>query len=149
MRALVLLAALAGGCLDAVGPDVGPPLRASCDDADRDPAVAVSFRRDLLDGVFASVTHGCLACHTAGGSSPIGLTVGGLDLGSYAGLRRGGVQSGADIVVPGRPCESVLYQKVRPGPPYGARMPLDGPPYVSAAEQDLIHDWIAEGAHAD
>ena len=72
--------------------------------------------------------------------------MGGLDLTSYATLREGGVVSETDIVVPGRPCDSVLVQKISGSPPFGARMPLGGPPYLSEDEQQLVRDWIAEGA---
>lgn len=147
MRAALLALALAG-CLDSAPPDVGPPLRPACDDADRDPAVVVSYR-DVVDGVFRDPAYDCVKCHTEGGATPLGLLVGGLDLGSYDGLRRGGNQSGGDVVIPGAPCRSALYRKVLGGPPFGARMPLDGPPYLGDEELDLIHDWIAEGAHAE
>ena len=30
---------------------------------------------------------------------------------------------------------------------FGARMPLDGPPYLSLTDLQLISDWIVEGAH--
>lgn len=149
MRAAVLALCATVGCVDALGPEVGPPLRAVCSNDDSDPSTTVSFRDDVVGAIFASTTYKCESCHTAGGATPLGLVVGGLDLGSYDSLRRGGTRSGADIVVPGRPCDSILYQKVVAGPPYGARMPLDGPPYLDAVEVGLIHDWIAEGAHAD
>lgn len=144
--AAIIIAVLATGCVDALAPDVGPPLRAVCTDADSDPATAVSYQRDLVDGIFRRADLDCVHCHTAAGDSPLGLFVGGLDLGSYAGLRQGGAQAGAAVVVPGRPCQSVLYRKVVPGPPFGGRMPLDGPPFLAAADVQLIVDWIAEGA---
>jgi Planctomycete cytochrome C len=139
----------ATGCVDSIEPDVGPPLRATCNNLDSDPGTAVSFQHDLVDGIFRSTTFDCVHCHTPTGDSPLGLLVGGLDLSSYDSLRRGGAQSGADVVVPGRPCDSALYRKVESGPPFGGRMPLDGPPYLTALDSDLIADWIAEGAHAN
>ncbi len=144
-----VLALGAGGCIDALEPGVGPPLRAACEDVDSDPATTVSYQRDIVAGIFARDDLDCIRCHTAGGESPIGLLVGGLDLGSYDGLRRGGAQSGADVVIPGAPCDSALYRKVVPGPPFGARMPLNGPLYLSPADVQIIVDWIAEGAHDD
>ncbi len=144
MRCALLL--LLAGCLDAVAPDVGPPLRPICDNVDSDPASTVSFETDLRAGLFE--VH-CTRCHTPGGDTPIGLDVGGLDLTSYETLRRGGVQSGEDIARPGDPCGSLLLQKVGAAAPFGARMPLDGPPYLGAREQRLIADWIAEGAVAN
>ena len=32
-------------------------------------------------------------------------------------------------------------------PPFGARMPRNGPPYLPASDVALITDWIIEGAH--
>ena len=88
---------------------------------------------------------GC-SCHTPTNGSPSGIQLGGLDLGSYDSLRVGGYQSGQAIVVPYEPCSSAIVGKVSPTPPWGARMPLDGPPYLSEEEQQLLRDWIAEGA---
>lgn len=134
------------GCVDGLTPDVGPPLRELCADVDSDPSTAISYQHDVVMGIFSRPDVHCIKCHTAGGDSPIGLLVGGLDLGSYDGLRHGGAQSGADVVIPGQPCESMLYRKVENGPPFGARMPLDGPPFLSEDDVQVIVDWIAEGA---
>ena len=142
----MLAAVSLAGCLDAIAPDVGPPAREVCVDEDADPSTAVHYQADIVDGVFRRDDVHCDKCHTATGDSPLGLLVGGLDLGSYAGLRQGGNQSGANVVIPGRPCRSILYQKVNAGPPFGGRMPLDGPPYLSDADLQRIADWIAEGA---
>jgi hypothetical protein len=56
------------------------------------------------------------------------------------------MNSGTRIVIPGKPCDSIIVQKLGLAPPFGARMPYNGPPYLSAAELQLIRDWIAEGA---
>ena len=64
-------------------------------------------------------------------------------------------------VAPWQPEVSVLYQKLSPSPPCGSQMPGDRSAYstngtselkftgpeLSAAEKQLIHDWIAEGAY--
>jgi len=47
-------------------------------------------------------------------------------------------------VVPGNPGASELLRRVRGQS--RPRMPLDGPPYLSAAEIKLIEDWISQGA---
>lgn len=146
-RVLALVAALAlGGCLDDFEPDVGPPLRPSCGGEDSDPSVRVSFRDDIQAGLFQRTDLGCADCHTPQGPTPLGLRASGLNLSSRELLLRGGDESGTDIVVPGAPCDSVLVQKVGPAPPFGARMPLDGPPFLDSAELQLLSDWIAEGA---
>jgi hypothetical protein len=65
---------------------------------------------------------------------------------SLTAMRRGGATSGSKIIVAGDPCSSVLAQKLSSAPPYGARMPLVGPPFWTDDEQQLLRDWIAEGA---
>ena len=144
---------LAGsGCLGPLQPDVGEPLRERCVDEDSDPAVDVSFQRDIFSGVFHRTTGtpgaGC-RCHLPSDPTPIGFELSGLDLSSYAGLRRGGANSGANVVVPGQPCDSGLVLKLSEGPPFGGRMPQDGPPYLTDEEIQMLKDWIAEGALDD
>jgi hypothetical protein len=142
MRRAALLVVLAG-CLDSLGPEVGPAQSNRCLSSDSDPDHDVSFRRDIAPILSAR----CANCHTPGGNTPIGIEIGRLDLSSYDTLRAGGAVSGANIVVPGDPCASVIVQKLGPGPPFGSRMPLNG--ILSATSLQLIHDWIAEGALDD
>ena len=141
--AAVAALAAAGAC--ALEPDVGPLLASTCSDADTQPGTTVSFAaqiRPILDRPMA----GC-SCHmpVAGGPG-MATQLSGLSLGSYAALRDGGFNSGPEIVIAGQPCASILYQKVSDAPPFGSRMPLSGPPFLTADELQLIHDWIAEGA---
>lgn len=133
------------GCIDSLAPDVGPLVTPACSDTDADPSVDVSFARDVLGGVFTSAGGRCLDCHAQTGATPIGIAIGGLDLSTYGGLRRGGVNGGIDVVIEGSPCASVLVQKVGPAPPFGARMPLEGPA-LTERDRQLLVDWIAEGA---
>jgi Planctomycete cytochrome C len=146
-RAALLGALLAaGGCIEDLRPDVGPAAQAPCVDEDSDPATEVRFGSDIVDTIFAREVTGCHQCHRPTAPTPLGFEVGGLDLSTATSLMAGGVVSGSDIVMPGRPCESILLQKVSPGPPFGGRMPLNGPPFLNDEERQLIHDWIAEGA---
>ena len=140
----ILLVACAG-CLDRLGPEVGPPqqIDPSCD-ADSDAEHTVSFATEILGGVLQR--NHCLTCHTPTGETPIGLQQSGLDMSSYTKLRAGGGRSGASIIIDDKPCESILYQKIGPSPPFGSRMPLNLSP-VPHPDQLLLHDWIAEGAH--
>lgn len=143
-RALCLFAAaaLAGAPACFTEPDVGEPLAGECDSDDSDPATKVSFGRDIRPLFDRSREEGAgCGCHNKP-SNPAG----GLGLGSIPDLMRGGTNSGADIVIPGDPCASILYQKMTETPPYGARMPSNGPPFFSDEETMLVHDWIAEGA---
>jgi hypothetical protein len=59
------------------------------------------------------------------------------------------VISGERIVVPGNPCRSLIVEKVREYPSFGGRMPLNGPPFLTDEEIQLISDWIAEGARVE
>ena len=137
------------GCLADVSPDVGPPVRERCVNEDSDPGKDVSFGDDILRGIFGRSPGyggvGC-GCHNPASPSPIGFEIGGLELTSYQSLRAGGVNSGASVVVPGDACASVIVQKVGDGPPFGARMPFSGPPFLSTDDQQVIRDWIVEGA---
>lgn len=137
--AVLVIAGLApAACLDPFAPDVGPLSPAQTCDDDLDPARAVSFRTDVSP-IFR---RACDRCHRPGGD---GVQESGLDLSTYASLRAGGSRSVGTIVVDGQPCSSVLWQKIGPAPPFGARMPRNDPP-LAEADRALIHDWIAEGA---
>jgi hypothetical protein len=141
MRAWLLAVSLAAGCIEAFDPQVGAPLSQRCVDEDSDPGRDVSYAE-----VVEIFDEYCFGCHSPTGRAPIGIEVGGLDLSTYDRLRAGGVVSRSDVVIPGRPCGSILIQKIQPGAPFGARMPLNGPPFVDADEVQLLADWIAEGA---
>ena len=137
-----IAAAALGAC--ALEPDVGPLLAGTCDNADTNPAVNVSFSNDIRP-IFNQMVGGC-SCHMSGANGVgQGTALSGLNLSSLTALRAGGVHSGTQIVVDGQPCASILFQKVSDAPPYGSRMPLGGP-YLSQTQLALIHDWIAEGA---
>lgn len=145
---LVTLVSLSTAAACDIEPDVGPPTVERCSNEDSDPDDDVSFVRDVQP-FFFRVNGGCAMCHDPGASNPLGVQLGGLDLSTYGSLMRGGNSSGASIVVKGKPCESDLYLKLTPGPPFGSRMPLDGPPFLTADELQVISDWIAEGAQDD
>ncbi|HWA58163.1 MAG TPA: hypothetical protein VG692_12960 [Gemmatimonadales bacterium] len=84
-------------------------------------------------------TGSCTGCHFAGGTSP-NLVAGS----SYAAIR--GVSSGAcgTYVVVGlnQAVNSYLFSKVSSAAPFcGSQMPPGGP-FLSAAQQNTIRDWI-------
>ena len=60
-------------------------------------------------------------------------------------LRKGGSNTGTNVLVPGKPCSSFDVQKIRGTFATGARMPKNAPP-LSRGEIQLVMDWIAEGA---
>ncbi|MGE0546221.1 MAG: hypothetical protein AB7O24_12255 [Kofleriaceae bacterium] len=126
-----------GACTLDYEPDVGPELLVvGCDNSDSDPNVGVSFAHEVRPLLTRS-SGGC-SCHG-------GRQTSGFDLGSYESLRRGGLNSGTEIVVPGEPCSSILTEKLGGTPPFGSRMPLNGP-YFEQADVIKVRDWIAEGA---
>jgi len=153
MKALVLVLSAATACYR---PDVGEALTlavdastevdggptdgaiAGCDNSDSDPATPVSFANNVRP-LLIKTPGGCIPCH-------LGRASAGLDLSSYQAMRRGGINSGARIIVANEPCNSIYLQKIGRTPPFGSRMPFNGPPYFSSAERQIIHDWIAEGA---
>lgn len=95
-----------------------------------DPIVDFADVRPILQGR-------CTDCHDDGGSA-------GLDLRTYAGVMAGG--SSGPVVVAGD-CEgSVLWQKTGPEPPFGSRMPADGPPWLSDGDRATLCEWIRAGA---
>lgn len=141
----------ATGCLDAIEPlnaEVGEPVAARCIGADSDPDVSISFRADILPILTRNEpgVAGC-SCHQPTSTNRIGIDVGGLDLSSFAGLSAGGVNSRGSVFVPGDPCNSVMVQKTGQGPPFGSRMPFNGPPFLTDTERQAVIDWIAEGAN--
>ncbi len=140
-------AVAASGCvMDGFAPDVGEPLAGTCSVEDSDPQVDVSFALDLRPLMNRPRGEAGCSCHTPTNGTPSGIELGGLDLGSWHALMQGGRQSGSEIIVPGDPCSSILIEKITETPGFGARMPLDGEPYLTPAEIQLFRDWIAEGA---
>jgi len=108
-----------------------------CTNVDSDKSVDVSFSKDVRPLMWRS-PGGC-TCHLQRVTS-------GLDLSSYASMRRGGLNSGTRIIIAGQPCDSIMPMKLSRTPPFGSRMPFNGPPYFTDAELQLVRDWIAEGA---
>ncbi len=144
---LALLPSL--GCLDAIDaldPNVGEPLADRCVNQDAHPDRDVSFSREVLPILKGQAGPVGCTCHQPSDPNPIGLEQTALDLSTYDSLRAGGIDTGTSIIVPAAPCDSLLYQKISPGPPFGARMPFSGPPFLGDEERRLIADWIAEGA---
>ena len=140
---------IASGCLlDTLEPDVGELRAGLCKPGDSDPNKDVSWENDLMPLIKRPNGSAGCSCHLPTNSRTSGIEIGGLDLSTYEKMMRGGKQAPAGkIVVPGDPCVSVLLTKTTPAPPFSGRMPSDGPPYFTPAEQALLSDWIAEGAH--
>lgn len=82
------------------------------------------------------LTQHCATCHSAE-TKPAG----GLRVDDHQGLLAGG--NGGPAVVPGKPAESLLLQRVLPDAK--RRMPAEGEP-LSAEQIALLTRWIEEGA---
>jgi hypothetical protein len=140
----ILLAPLALiACVDPFAPEVGELQMATCSNEDSNLEVDISFVDDIRSRI---LIPNCDSCHNPNSENPTGTKVSGLDMSSYASLRQGGSVSQLRIVIAKRPCESILIKKVMDGPPVGARMPLNGAPYLSVEDIQTMRDWIAEGA---
>lgn len=141
----VTLVALANGACQELDPETGS-IRPTCKDVDSNPGVAVDFARDLRPLIDNQVpgTKGCLSCHDPNGGTREGFLKTGLDLSKLQSIRKG-ASNNPSIVVPGKPCESVIVQKLQGTYPEGARMPKGGP-YWDDAKIQMMIDWIAEGA---
>lgn len=57
-----------------------------------------------------------------------------------------GTNTGGKVVRPDSSSASTLYTETTSNPPFGSRMPKDGPPYLDSAQQRWIRDWIDQGA---
>lgn len=77
----------------------------------------------------------CVLCHS-GASAPLGLRLDSLE-GLHAGSRRG------PVALAGKPHDSELL--LRLSGTRLPRMPMTGPPWLSAAEIALFEQWIADG----
>jgi hypothetical protein len=140
--------ALLGVSCTLLSPQTGDE-RMACVDADSNPAVPVSFKKDIrpiMDGAVPG-SRGCKGCHYE--NDPTGTHEGylntGLNLESLRELRLGGRNTPpTSIVVAGKPCSSAIVKKLQ-GTFGGARMPKDGP-YWNEGQIQLVIDWIAEGA---
>jgi methionine-rich copper-binding protein CopC len=87
----------------------------------------------------------CSGCHQ-GANAPQGLR---LDAGnSYAMIVN---VASAEVpgllrINPGNPDTSYLVQKIQGSAAVGARMPANGPPYLTQTQIDLVRSWVAAGA---
>jgi len=100
----------------------------------------------------------CIRCHAPGGigfNGTGGAQNNGLDLtrgNSHGKLVNQPTFEAPNVVpnvrvLPGQPDSSYIVQKISSASPkFGNRMPLDGPPFLSQNEIQLIRDWIADGA---
>lgn len=138
-----------------VGPEQQPAAEQSVDGGAEagGPAGPVSFKRDirpLMDRTLNDPAgQGCHDCHYSTNDGQRGIQLGHLDLTTLGTLRKGGLTSAGTIVIPGKPLESAIVQKLLGTYPVGARMPRTAKRYWNADEMKLIEDWITQGAAGD
>jgi hypothetical protein len=131
-----------GAVVLADGQMPDPPVHDSgphCTVKDSNPSKDVSFKDDVWP-----ILEIC-RCHSSEDDEQFGILEGGLTIDNYATLRAGGDHTGANIIVPGNACDSVMLQKLSENPPFGNRMPNMGP-YLSVTQRTILADWIIEGA---
>lgn len=99
----------------------------------------ISFSGMVQDTLIARCAKS--GCHGAGSAE------GGFNMGNvtWNEIRNGSGMHGA-VVTPGNADESNLFMKTTAQPPFGSRMPMDGPPFLSLEAQTAIRDWINQGA---
>jgi len=148
LAVFAIVACIAGvsACIADVEPDVGPVRAGVCKSEDSDPKHVVSYRNDVLPLFMRPFGAAGCGCHLPSSRRSSGIDATGFDVSNYTSFVRGGNSSRDTAIVPGDPCGSLVVQKVSSAPPSGARMPSDGPPYLSPKEIALLSDWIAEGA---
>ncbi|HSL23560.1 MAG TPA: hypothetical protein VK886_18665 [Vicinamibacterales bacterium] len=141
--------ALAAAALAAVG----------CDESLRDltgptPDLEVSFasiQQQIFQTTDASGRTACTNCHTNAGRGPAAeLNL--LPEFAHAALVNAPSRQnpGAVLVVPGDPDNSYLVRKLEGAASIaGARMPRNGPPYLTSGQLLVIRRWIENGARAD
>ena len=101
-----------------------------------DPATPVSFRKEVAPILVAK----CAGCHNDREAKH------GLNLATFALLKKGGKDEGPSILEPGDPDASGLIASIRPDAT--VRMPYKKEP-LGAAEIKTLERWVAQGAKFD
>lgn len=97
---------------------------------------SVAARAATWEDIGPLLNERCVHCHS-GEYAPLGLR-----LDTHDGLMKG--SENGPVVTEGMPDSGPLIDRLlgRATP----QMPLDGPPFLTTSEIDLIRDWITEGA---
>jgi hypothetical protein len=115
-------------------------------DANGEPVVVAPPPNTDFQEIQATIfTPVCTTCHV-GANAPQGLR---LDAANSYALLVNVASSEVPALLrvnPGNPDASYLVQKIQGNAAVGGRMPLNGPPYLSQAQIDLVRRWISAGA---
>jgi hypothetical protein len=107
-----------------------------------------SIQRDIFETTDVAGRVACVTCHTNVGKVPAGNLV--LLAGvSYNNLLNVASFQQASVrrVVPNDPDASYLVRKISGTPGItGLRMPLNGPPYLTSGQIQILRSWIEQGA---
>jgi hypothetical protein len=120
-----------GGAVDSAAADAGPP----------------TFT-NIYTKIFSA--NGCTTHHSGGATGGLNMTTQAMAYTNLVGVAATDICAGkGDRVVKGSAATSLLYLLVsETTPPCGQQMPIAGP-YLSAAQQATIANWINEGANND
>lgn len=137
--ALAALAASAAACDESLSDLAGPS-------PNLEPTFA-SIQREIFETTDTAGRTSCVSCHNA--NNPVGRFVLNLtsDVSYDALYNRPSIQRrDLRLVNPGNPSDSYLVQKLEGRQTNGLRMPLNGPPYLSAGQILIVRRWIELGA---
>ena len=136
---LIALLSLAPGCVES-GLDVPIP--------ESDPGVEPSSFAEIQTMIFEPMC--ALSCHRSG-AAPKGLSLQANTAHKHLVNVAAAEAPGLMRVAPGLPDQSYLVIKVASSDPRrkGARMPRNGPPWVSRAQIRALRRWITAGAKDD
>lgn len=102
--------------------------------------------RDQFASVQAIFTGRCIVCHSGAGAAQGLVLSEGLSYSAIVGVPST-QQPELSIIAPNDPEASYLVRKIRGDSSIsGSRMPLNGPPYLSEADQNTIISWVSAGA---
>ena len=139
---LVVAAGAASGCDERLRDVTGPS-------PDLQPTFT-SIQAEIFNTTDLAGRTSCVTCHTDQGRVPAGLL--NLRTDPYAALVNANsrLKPGAVLVVPGDPESSYLIHKLEGRSTInGLRMPINGPPYLTAGQIAVVRRWIEVGAPRD
>jgi len=129
----------------------------SCEtDTTTPPFILATKSQGIPSNLYGLVkAYHCANCHNPSGAAAIGVT---MNLTSATNCYNSWVNVSAEVldcsasatirVVPGDAADSELWQRLDASSLCAARMPYDGPPYMSQSEVDQFKAWINNGAQS-